>query len=44
VAVYRITSPDVPLTLLQQISTGLSPSGGVMGIAYVQSVAESEDQ
>jgi len=35
VAVYRITSPDVPLTLLQQISTGLPQSGGVMGIAYV---------
>jgi hypothetical protein len=38
VAVYRITSPDAPLTLLQQISTGLSQSGGVMGIAYVQPV------
>jgi 6-phosphogluconolactonase (cycloisomerase 2 family) len=44
VAVYRITSPDTPLTLLQQISTGLSQSGGVMGIAYVQPVAQSEDQ
>jgi 6-phosphogluconolactonase (cycloisomerase 2 family) len=44
VAVYRITSPDAPLTLLQQISTGLSQSGGVMGIAYVQPVAQSENQ
>jgi 6-phosphogluconolactonase (cycloisomerase 2 family) len=44
VAVYRITSPDAPLTLLQQISTGLSQSGGVAGIAYVQPVAQSEDQ
>jgi 6-phosphogluconolactonase (cycloisomerase 2 family) len=41
VSVYRITSPAAPLTLLQQISTGLSQSGGVMGIAYVQPVAQS---
>ena len=44
VAVYGIVSPYAPLTLLQQISTGLSQSGGVMGIAYVQPVAHSEDQ
>ena len=36
VDVYRINSPDQPLTLLQQMSTGLPQSGGVMGIAYVQ--------
>jgi hypothetical protein len=35
VDVYRINSPDVPLTLLQQMSTGLPQTGGVMGIAYV---------
>jgi 6-phosphogluconolactonase (cycloisomerase 2 family) len=44
VDVYRIDSPDVPLTRLQQISTGLPQSGGVMGIAYVETVAQSEDQ
>ena len=44
VAVYRISSREAPLMLLQQISTGLPQSGGVMGIAYVQSVAQSGDQ
>jgi 6-phosphogluconolactonase (cycloisomerase 2 family) len=43
VDVYRISSPDAPLTLLQQISTGLPQSGGVAGIAYVQPVAQRED-
>lgn len=38
VNVYQIASPTSPLTLVQQISTGLPPTGGVMGIAYVQSV------
>ena len=33
--VYQVVSPDSPLTLVQQISTGLPQSGGVMGIAYV---------
>jgi hypothetical protein len=40
---YRITSPDAPLTLLQQISTALPQSGGVMVIAYVQPVDGRED-
>jgi 6-phosphogluconolactonase (cycloisomerase 2 family) len=44
VDVYRISSPDAPLTLLQQISTGLPQSGGVAGIAYVQPVAHGEDR
>jgi 6-phosphogluconolactonase (cycloisomerase 2 family) len=44
VDVYRIASPDAPLTLLQQISTGLPQSGGVAGIAYVQPVAQRDDQ
>jgi 6-phosphogluconolactonase (cycloisomerase 2 family) len=44
VDVYRIDSPDAPLTLLQQQSTGLPQTGGVMGIAYVQPVARGEDQ
>jgi 6-phosphogluconolactonase (cycloisomerase 2 family) len=44
VDVYRIASPDAPLTLLQQISTGLPQSGGVAGIAYVQPVARGEDR
>jgi hypothetical protein len=35
VDVYRISSPDSPLTLLQQMSTGLPQTGGVMGIAYI---------
>jgi 6-phosphogluconolactonase (cycloisomerase 2 family) len=35
VDVYRIASPNSPLTLLQQISTGLPQTGGVAGIAYV---------
>ena len=43
VDVYRITSPSAPLTLLQQISTALPQSGGVMGIAYVQPVDGRED-
>jgi 6-phosphogluconolactonase (cycloisomerase 2 family) len=33
--IYQVVSPDSPLTLVQQISTGLPESGGVMGIAYV---------
>ena len=44
VNVYRIVSPDAPLTVLQQISTGLPQSGGVMGIAYLQSVDRQEDR
>jgi hypothetical protein len=40
---YRITSLDAPLTLLQQISTALPQSGGVMVIAYVQPVDGRED-
>lgn len=43
VDVYRITSPNAPLTRLQQVSTGLSQSGGIMGIAYVQPVNDRED-
>ena len=43
VDVYQITSPDLPLTLLQQISTGLPQTGGVMGIALVQPVDRGED-
>ena len=43
VDVYQITSPDAPLTLLQQISTGLPQTGGVMGIALVQPVDRGED-
>jgi 6-phosphogluconolactonase (cycloisomerase 2 family) len=44
VAVYRISSPDSPLTLLQQISTGLPQIGGVMGIAYVNPAELGEGQ
>ena len=44
VDVYRIVSPDAPLTLLQQMSTGLPPTGGVMGIAFVQPVDRQQDQ
>lgn len=44
VDVYRIDSPDVPLTRLQQISTGLPQSGGVMGIAYVNPAHLRESQ
>jgi 6-phosphogluconolactonase (cycloisomerase 2 family) len=44
VDVYRIASPDAPLTLLQQISTGLPQSGGVAGIVYVDTVAPREDR
>jgi 6-phosphogluconolactonase (cycloisomerase 2 family) len=44
VAVYRISSPDSPLTLLQQISTGLPQTGGVMGIAYVNPAELGEGQ
>ena len=44
VNVYRIVSTDAPLTLLQQMSTGLPPTGGVMGIAYVQPVDRQGDQ
>lgn len=43
VDVYRINSPDEPLTLLQQMSTGLPQTGGVMGIVYVQPVDSGED-
>jgi 6-phosphogluconolactonase (cycloisomerase 2 family) len=43
VEVYRINSPDEPLTLLQQISTGLPQTGGVMGIAVVQPVDRGQD-
>lgn len=43
VDVYRIASPDAPLTLLQQMSTGLPQTGGVMGIAYVQPVDHRDD-
>jgi hypothetical protein len=35
VDVYRISSPDSPLTLLQRMSTGLPQTGGVMGIVYI---------
>ncbi|HEY2499197.1 MAG TPA: hypothetical protein VGK24_19225 [Candidatus Angelobacter sp.] len=44
VDVYQINSPDQPLTLLQQMSTGLPQTGGVMGIAYVQPVDGRENQ
>jgi 6-phosphogluconolactonase (cycloisomerase 2 family) len=44
VDVYRIDSPDVPLARLQQISTGLPQSGGVMGIAYVNPAHLREGQ
>ncbi len=44
VDVYRIASPDAPLTLLQQMSTGLPETGGVAGIAYVQPAGQSENQ
>jgi 6-phosphogluconolactonase (cycloisomerase 2 family) len=44
VNVYRIASSDVPLTLLQQISTGLPQTGGVMGIAYVNPADLREGQ
>jgi 6-phosphogluconolactonase (cycloisomerase 2 family) len=37
VNVYQIVSAATPLTLVQQISTGLSQTGGVMGLAYIQS-------
>lgn len=38
VNVYQITSPTSPLTLLQQISTRLLQTGGVLGITYVHPV------
>jgi 6-phosphogluconolactonase (cycloisomerase 2 family) len=44
VAVYGIVSPGVPLTLLQQMSTGLPQTGGVMGIAYVNPTHLGEGQ
>jgi 6-phosphogluconolactonase (cycloisomerase 2 family) len=44
VDVYRISSPDSPLTLLQQMSTGLPQTGGVMGIAYVNPTDLHEGQ
>ena len=36
--------PSVPLTLLQQMSTGLPQTGGVMGIAYVNRADRRENQ
>jgi 6-phosphogluconolactonase (cycloisomerase 2 family) len=36
VNVYQIGSPASPLTLVQQLATGLPQTGGVMGIVYVQ--------
>ncbi len=44
VDVYRIASADSPLTLLQEMSTGLPPTGGVMGIAYVNPADLRESQ
>ena len=44
VDVYRISSPDSPLTLLQQMSTGLPQTGGVMGIAYINPAHLREGQ
>jgi len=44
VDVYRISSPDSPLTLLQQMSTGLPQTGGVMGIAYINPTYLREGQ
>jgi 6-phosphogluconolactonase (cycloisomerase 2 family) len=44
VDVYRIASADSPLTLLQQMSTGLPQTGGVMGIAYVNPADLREGQ
>ncbi len=44
VAIYRIFSPDSPLTLLQQISTGLPQTGGVMGIAFINPADLGEGQ
>jgi 6-phosphogluconolactonase (cycloisomerase 2 family) len=44
VDVYRISSPDSPLTLLQQMSTGLPQTGGVMGIAYINPADLREGQ
>jgi 6-phosphogluconolactonase (cycloisomerase 2 family) len=44
VDVYRIASADSPLTLLQQMSTGLPPTGGVMGIAYINPTDLRESQ
>lgn len=44
VDVYRISSADSPLTLLQQMSTGLPQTGGVMGIAYVNRTDLHEGQ
>jgi 6-phosphogluconolactonase (cycloisomerase 2 family) len=43
VNVYQITSPASPLTLLQQVSTGLPQTGGVMGITYVHPVDRREN-
>ncbi len=44
VAIYRIFSPDSPLTLLHQISTGLPQTGGVMGIAFINPADLGEGQ
>ena len=44
VDVYRIASPNVPLTLLQRMSTGLPQTGGVMGIAVIDPASVSEGQ
>jgi hypothetical protein len=43
VNVYAISSANSPLTLVQQVSTGLPQTGGVMGIALVQP-AEHRDE
>jgi 6-phosphogluconolactonase len=44
VDVYRIASPNAPLTLLQRMSTGLPQTGGVMGIACINPASLSEGQ
>jgi hypothetical protein len=44
VNVYQISSSDSPLTLLQQMSTGLPQTGGVMGIAYINPADLREGQ
>jgi len=43
VNVYQISSPNSPLTLQQQVSTGLPQIGGVMGLAYVRSVGHRDE-
>jgi 6-phosphogluconolactonase (cycloisomerase 2 family) len=44
VNVYEISSPNSPLALVQQVSTGLPQTGGVMGIAYVQPAEHSDEK